>query len=160
VDTLDMRAPGFCRAETQFTGRKPYHPGDLLKLSIYGYLISDARDAEGITVTLPNHPSINDLNDYFPKNALTCDAGQDCYICPAGECLVYKTVNANYWLFRLPRPVSFATGSSVKNHDIPGTGFQVIICYRVEGVAADPVSMNTATDPDLIHQYRSQTSAR
>ena len=38
VDTLDMRALGFSKAETQITGRKPYHPGDLLKLYVYGYL--------------------------------------------------------------------------------------------------------------------------
>jgi len=38
VDTLDMKALDFSKAETQVTGRKPYHPGDLLKLYIYGYL--------------------------------------------------------------------------------------------------------------------------
>ena len=38
VDTLDLKALGFSKAETRITGRKPYHPGDLLKLYIYGYL--------------------------------------------------------------------------------------------------------------------------
>jgi transposase len=38
VDTLDMKALDFSKAETLGTGRKPYHPGDLLKLYIYGYL--------------------------------------------------------------------------------------------------------------------------
>jgi transposase len=38
VDTLDMKGLGFSKAETQVTGRKPYHPGDLLKLYLYGYL--------------------------------------------------------------------------------------------------------------------------
>jgi len=38
VDTLDMKALDFSKAETLVTGRKPYHPGDLLKLYIYGYL--------------------------------------------------------------------------------------------------------------------------
>ena len=38
VDTLDLKALGFSKAETLITGRKPYHPGDLLKLYIYGYL--------------------------------------------------------------------------------------------------------------------------
>ena len=33
VDTLDMKALGFGKAETQVTGRKPYNPGDRLKLS-------------------------------------------------------------------------------------------------------------------------------
>ena len=38
VDTLNMKGLGFSKAETRITGRKPYHPGDLLKLYIYGYL--------------------------------------------------------------------------------------------------------------------------
>ena len=38
VDSLDMRTLGFSKAQTFDTGRKPYHPGDLLKLYIYGYL--------------------------------------------------------------------------------------------------------------------------
>ena len=36
VDTLDMKVLGFSKAERRVTGRKPYHPGDLLKLYIYG----------------------------------------------------------------------------------------------------------------------------
>ena len=52
-----------------------------------------ACDAEGITVTLPIHRSINDLRDAFPKSAFTYEADRDCYICPAGEQLTYKTVN-------------------------------------------------------------------
>ena len=38
VDTLSMKSLGFSKANTQVTGRKPYHPGDLLKLYVYGYL--------------------------------------------------------------------------------------------------------------------------
>lgn len=38
VDGLDLRDLGFAKAQTQSTGRPPYHPGDLLKLHIYGYL--------------------------------------------------------------------------------------------------------------------------
>jgi transposase len=38
IDTLDMKVLGFSKAATRDTGRKPYHPGDLLKLYIYGYL--------------------------------------------------------------------------------------------------------------------------
>ena len=38
VDSLDMAALGFTKAKTKETGRKPYFPGDLLKLYIYGYL--------------------------------------------------------------------------------------------------------------------------
>jgi transposase len=32
------RALGFAKAVPKETGRKPYHPGDLLKLYLYGYL--------------------------------------------------------------------------------------------------------------------------
>ena len=38
VDSLELQARGFQRAEPKATGRPPYHPGDLLKLYIYGYL--------------------------------------------------------------------------------------------------------------------------
>ena len=38
VDSLDISALGFDKALTKDTGRKPYHPGDLLKLYVYGYL--------------------------------------------------------------------------------------------------------------------------
>lgn len=38
IDSLDMAALGFSQAITKATGRKPYHPGDLLKLYTYGYL--------------------------------------------------------------------------------------------------------------------------
>ena len=38
VATLDLRALGFEKAVTQNTGRPPYHPGDLLRLYLYGYL--------------------------------------------------------------------------------------------------------------------------
>lgn len=38
VDSLDLHALGFERAVPKETGRPPYHPGDLLKLYVYGYL--------------------------------------------------------------------------------------------------------------------------
>lgn len=38
VDKLDLAALGFDKALPKETGRKPYHPGDLLKLYVYGYL--------------------------------------------------------------------------------------------------------------------------
>jgi transposase len=38
VDQLEVQALGFRRALPARTGRPAYHPGDLLKLSIYGYL--------------------------------------------------------------------------------------------------------------------------
>lgn len=38
VDSLDLKTLGFVRMEVQASGRPPYHPGDLLKLYLYGYL--------------------------------------------------------------------------------------------------------------------------
>lgn len=37
VDSLDLLALGFLRVVSEATGRPPYHPGDLLKLYLYGY---------------------------------------------------------------------------------------------------------------------------
>jgi transposase len=38
VDTLDLARLGFSKVEAEATGRPPYHPSDLLKLYVYGYL--------------------------------------------------------------------------------------------------------------------------
>jgi transposase len=38
VDSLDLDVLGFIHAVPKATGRPPYHPGDLLKLYLYGYL--------------------------------------------------------------------------------------------------------------------------
>ncbi len=38
VGSLDLSSLGFQRVITADTGRPPYHPGDLLRLYIYGYL--------------------------------------------------------------------------------------------------------------------------
>jgi transposase len=38
VDQLDATTMGFCHATVKETGRPPYHPKDLLKLYLYGYL--------------------------------------------------------------------------------------------------------------------------
>jgi transposase len=38
VDGLDLQAAGFVRVKAKATGRPGYHPADLLKLYIYGYL--------------------------------------------------------------------------------------------------------------------------
>ena len=38
VDSLDLSALGFARVVCAETGRPAYHPGDLLKLYVYGYL--------------------------------------------------------------------------------------------------------------------------
>jgi transposase len=38
IDSLDLQGLSFRHALLQETGRPPYHPGDLLKLYLYGYL--------------------------------------------------------------------------------------------------------------------------
>lgn len=38
VEKLDLKALGFTHAEAAPTGRPPYHPGDLIRLYLYGYL--------------------------------------------------------------------------------------------------------------------------
>jgi transposase len=38
LDSLHLEQMGFTHAILQETGRPPYHPGDLLKLNLYGYL--------------------------------------------------------------------------------------------------------------------------
>ncbi len=38
VNSLDLAALGFSKVVTATTGCPPYHPGDLLKLYVYGYL--------------------------------------------------------------------------------------------------------------------------
>jgi transposase len=38
VDALDLSVLRFARMQVQATGRPPYHPGDLLKLYLYGYM--------------------------------------------------------------------------------------------------------------------------
>ena len=48
IDTLDLDVLGFDKAVPKDLGRKPYHPGDLLKLYVYGYLnrVSTSRRLE------------------------------------------------------------------------------------------------------------------
>jgi transposase len=52
-----------------------------------------ACDAEDISVTLPNNRNNSNQGNGYPRSNFTYDADQDCYICPAGERLTYKTVN-------------------------------------------------------------------
>jgi transposase len=51
VDQLDLAELGFVRARPERTGRPGYHPGDLLKLYIYGYLnrVRSSRQLEAET---------------------------------------------------------------------------------------------------------------
>ena len=48
VDSLDFETPGFNNLRPPADGRPPYHPGDLLKLYMYGYLnrTRSSRDLE------------------------------------------------------------------------------------------------------------------
>ena len=38
IDGLRLKSLGFPKVEAEATGRPPYHPGDLLKLYVYGYI--------------------------------------------------------------------------------------------------------------------------
>jgi Transposase and inactivated derivatives len=51
VNSLDLEILGFRHAKTAETGCPPYHPGDLLKLYIYGYLnrVRSSRQLEKAT---------------------------------------------------------------------------------------------------------------
>jgi transposase len=80
VDQLDLQAMGFRRVEAAVEGRPAYHPGDLLKLYLYGYLnrVRSSRCLEresqrnvevmwllkGLT---PDHKTIADFRKDHPK---------------------------------------------------------------------------------------------
>jgi transposase len=51
LDSLDLEQMGFTHAILQETRRPPYHPGDLLKLYLYGYLnrIRSSRQLERVS---------------------------------------------------------------------------------------------------------------
>jgi transposase len=40
VDSLNLKDLGFSHIDPEARGRPPYHPGDLLRLSLYGYLFA------------------------------------------------------------------------------------------------------------------------
>lgn len=60
-----------------------------------------ACEAQGITATVPSNRSLNQRDGYFHRTDFTYHAEQDCYVCPAGEILRYKTrCNSNKaWLY-------------------------------------------------------------
>ena len=60
-----------------------------------------ACEAQGITATVPSNRSLNQRDGYFHRADFTYHAEQDCYVCPAGEILRYKTrCNSNKaWLY-------------------------------------------------------------
>jgi transposase len=80
VDQLDLQGMGFSHVETAAEGRPPYHPGDLLKLYLYGYLnrVRSSRCLEresqrnvevmwllkGLT---PDHKTIADFRKVHPQ---------------------------------------------------------------------------------------------
>jgi transposase len=47
VDGLDLKALGFTHATPKKTGRPSYHPGDMLKLYLYGYFYRGYREKSG-----------------------------------------------------------------------------------------------------------------
>ncbi len=75
VNSLDLGALGFNKVQTATTGRPPYHPGDLLKLYVYGYLNQvqngergAACEAAGITAVVPKLRSVNPRGNFFDKS--------------------------------------------------------------------------------------------
>src|SRR6185436_20903681 len=78
VEGLDLKAMGFQRAEPADTGRPAYHPADLLKLYIYGYLnrirssrrleAESQRNLELIWLLRTIHPDFKTIADFRKDN--------------------------------------------------------------------------------------------
>src|ERR1700681_1672444 len=78
VEQLDLQEAGFCRVEPEETGRPGYHPGDLLKLYIYGYLnrvrssrrleAETRRNLEGIWLLRDLKPDFKTIADFRRDN--------------------------------------------------------------------------------------------
>jgi transposase len=62
IDSLDFQSLSYQHAILQETGRPPYHPGDLLKLYLYGYL-NRIRSPGLASAGLPGN---------FPMSGLRC----------------------------------------------------------------------------------------
>ena len=73
-----------------------------------------ACDAEDISVTLPNNRNNSNQGNGYPRSAFTYDVDQDCYICPAGERLTYKTVNRKEKRYMYTREGCHACSSQSK----------------------------------------------
>jgi transposase len=79
VDSLDLDALGFRRVQPAATGRPAYHPGDILKLYIYGYmnrlrssrrLEQEAhRNVELLWLLRKLHPDFKTIADFRKDNA-------------------------------------------------------------------------------------------
>jgi len=57
VDGLDLKGLGFRHALLEETGRPPYHPADLLKLYVYGYLKARAAGGDRPAALSPGRPA-------------------------------------------------------------------------------------------------------
>lgn len=78
VDSLDLHSLGFQKAIAENTGRPPYHPGDLLKLYLYGYLnrVRSSRQLERETyrnievlwLVRKLHPDFKTIADFRKDN--------------------------------------------------------------------------------------------
>ncbi|OYW74731.1 MAG: hypothetical protein B7Z37_16475 [Verrucomicrobia bacterium 12-59-8] len=78
AETLDFKVLGFARSTTKATGRPPYHPADLLKLYLYGYLnrirssrrleAEAARNLEVIWLLRTLKPDFKTIADFRREN--------------------------------------------------------------------------------------------
>ena len=78
AEGLDFAALGFTRAQPKETGRPPYHPADLLKLYLYGYLhrvrssrrleAEAARNLEGVWLLRGVRPDFKTIADFRKDN--------------------------------------------------------------------------------------------
>lgn len=79
VDGFDLQKAGFARVEAKETGRPGYHPGDLLKLYLYGYLnrvrssrrleAECHRNLEAIWLLRGLRPDFKTIADFRRENA-------------------------------------------------------------------------------------------
>jgi transposase len=94
VDQLDLQTLGFSRAVASPLGRPAYHPGDLLKLYIYGYLNrvrssrllerEAQRNVEVIWLLKKLTPDFKTIADFRKDNLLPLELAfrvraQECY---------------------------------------------------------------------------------
>ena len=78
AEGLDFAALGFTDAQPKETGRPPYHPADLLKLYLYGYLhrvrssrrleAEAARNLEGVWLLCGVRPDFKTIADFRRDN--------------------------------------------------------------------------------------------
>ena len=91
VDGFDLVKAGFVRAEARATGRPGYHPGDLLKLYLYGYLnrvrssrwleVECHRNLEVIWLLHGLRPDFKTIADFRRENAPAFKAAFRRFVC-------------------------------------------------------------------------------